>query len=728
MVTIAWDPASVTSGTYTDSKGTKYQWKLSGYDVEHSVNAAPTVHRLPIVSSWMFDSGAVNTNHCLRVRARAVYEGPDVPSGPALVEVAKLFIRAPKIVPPPPPWDGMPPAKVQGMSAWTSAVDLGATFESVMTLNGVTSGNALIVFATFKGAQRSLAVQDNVVGATGWTRANQFTGSSTLSEIWFNANHPGGDVTISVTHTLGTGGYVTHAEEWSGFGTAITVEAYANNSETANTHYGAPSPGISSPNPAVSFVTGYLGSTAGVGDMVAGTGYTEIPTKTGITPNAFAEYRVFTTAVTDERGEWSNTGTARQGLTVMVLLSGNAGGSSPQSVTATSGNFSITAPSAGRTAGSVSRSATASVLSFVAPTAARVLVPVPRVATSGQLSMVAPTPAVLPGIVSRTATPAVFALIAPTPSRAPGIVSRTSTAALFALIAPTAATGSTIPPSSRTALAAELDLIAPEAERTLGGILRTATAAELDLIAPVPSTTTFTLRNATAGILELVNPSSTLLPGVILRASSPAVLDLLAGEAERLTGGAVVPVPAVLELVAPTAGRLPGLTSRVATSAHLELLAPTAARLPGSRTATATAAVLQLFAPSAVAAQGAILRTASPAVLALLSPNATSLTSASRVATPALLALFAPEAERTLAAAIRSATAARLQLVAPSIVQIKLYAEFARLFERRAGSSVVTRDASSVVLLTRRLDTLSSRETPSVIFAPRRGAVIVEAK
>jgi hypothetical protein len=192
------------------------------------------------------------------------------------------------------------------------------TFGSV-----IAAGSTLIVgIAQTATGARTYTVSDNIHGTSGWTQAVS-SPSFLQTDIWYRANHNGGTVTITVTHGLGTVGFVAAASEWSGFGATVTVEASDSLEEgsSASAHT-CSALGVSSGNECVAFCASGLSATAT--DCNPGSGYTEVPPST-VHNRILFQRRHFPSGCQDEVGAWTTTGTARAGRSSIALLSGPAG-------------------------------------------------------------------------------------------------------------------------------------------------------------------------------------------------------------------------------------------------------------------------------------------------------------------------------------------------------------------------------------------------------------------
>lgn len=195
--------------------------------------------------------------------------------------------------------------------------------------SNITAGNSLLCFvAQAASGNRTYSVADNVGGT--WVKAvgvtNQTIGGGALGvEIYYCASSPGGSVTITVTQSSSLIAFNAAAAEFSGFGGTITVDASDSKNENGvnSNNHDCSASGITSANPVLAVSSGCMSSTGT--ECNPGSGYTEVL-------NAFVgnrtlfQWQHFASGCTNEKAAWSNTGTARQGLSVMALLSGAGGG------------------------------------------------------------------------------------------------------------------------------------------------------------------------------------------------------------------------------------------------------------------------------------------------------------------------------------------------------------------------------------------------------------------
>jgi hypothetical protein len=189
----------------------------------------------------------------------------------------------------------------------------------------IAAGSTLVVvLSQAVVAARTYTVSDNIHGTDGWTKAIGVTSGAT-DQIWYRGNHSGGTVTITVTHGQSSPLFITAAAELSGYGSAVTVEATDSLTEGVGaTSHTCSASGVSSSNECFAFCVGHFGS--GATECNPGTGYTEITP--GYAQGQFLfQRRHFSSGCTNEVGAWTNTGSARAGISVIALLSaGVAGG------------------------------------------------------------------------------------------------------------------------------------------------------------------------------------------------------------------------------------------------------------------------------------------------------------------------------------------------------------------------------------------------------------------
>lgn len=210
-------------------------------------------------------------------------------------------------------------AHVQDSSAVVTASGNPET-ASVAFGSNVTAGSMLVVFiAQFTSSVRTYTISDNVVGSTGWTKAKGIA-SSQEAEVWYRANHTGGSVTISVTHGLSSTVFVAGAAEFSGLGATVTVDASDSLAEGSNLNsHTCSTSGITSANSVVAACSGVLGAIGT--ECNPGTGYAEV-TSGFVNNSSCFQWKLFPSGCTSETGAWASTGTARQGRSVIALLSG----------------------------------------------------------------------------------------------------------------------------------------------------------------------------------------------------------------------------------------------------------------------------------------------------------------------------------------------------------------------------------------------------------------------
>lgn len=194
-----------------------------------------------------------------------------------------------------------------------------------ITINSVTASNALIVgVGRASSASRAYNVSSNLNGA--------FTevGSSTPSLanfpqyifVLFNAS--AGNHVISITQVSGTA-QIAHAKviEVSNLDSlAVLPTSSFNDGANVNDHFSAQTGLIDILGPAFAVCYGYLsGTNSGI---VEGSGFT--PVTLDSPQREILQYRDVTVAENDQRGLWSNTGTAREGTALIVAFPYNSGG------------------------------------------------------------------------------------------------------------------------------------------------------------------------------------------------------------------------------------------------------------------------------------------------------------------------------------------------------------------------------------------------------------------
>lgn len=190
----------------------------------------------------------------------------------------------------------------------------------------VTPGSTLIVMSIMDASNnRFFSISDSVQGSTGWV-AQLFTDGSISyrqSYIWTNANHPGGSVSVTVVNS-GSGVFKCFGMEWNGFGTEVTLEAGDFILESPSSFgHSASVAGLSSPVECLAI----LGCETQSNSIITlDSGYSNPMVSQNYTRYA-AGYQIFPSGVSGEHGSWT-TSIARPGMSILGLLSGNAGGGS----------------------------------------------------------------------------------------------------------------------------------------------------------------------------------------------------------------------------------------------------------------------------------------------------------------------------------------------------------------------------------------------------------------
>lgn len=184
--------------------------------------------------------------------------------------------------------------------------------------SNVTANNMLAVTIYQVGTSpRSFNVLESGSN-TGWTRITDYP-TNGGPELWVRPLHPGGNVSVSVTHGLGSGDFHTHMMEFSGFTSGVNVDAFDTFGDlaTSNTHPSS-SLGITSNNEIIAIISAGSDSTLGTVDA---TGYT---LATNVTARQLVAWRRFATGATSEQGIWTSS-ISRIGRSSITLLS-NGGG------------------------------------------------------------------------------------------------------------------------------------------------------------------------------------------------------------------------------------------------------------------------------------------------------------------------------------------------------------------------------------------------------------------
>ncbi len=210
-----------------------------------------------------------------------------------------------------------------------AVVQVSAVGSTSLSLTGVAAGNTVIVLiAQYSADNRTYSVSDDVVGA--YTNDKFFQGS-TARRVSFQSfrNHPGGNITISVTPSASSQ-FVAAAIEVSGLDDAATpITGEFSDAGNTNTHHCAAVGEIDTSGAALILIAGALNSQAGVTSVNPTGSYTEIDA--GLN-QAFLAYWDAPSAVTDERGQWTSGGTARTGIGAIIAYPAGVGGGGGSSI------------------------------------------------------------------------------------------------------------------------------------------------------------------------------------------------------------------------------------------------------------------------------------------------------------------------------------------------------------------------------------------------------------
>lgn len=196
----------------------------------------------------------------------------------------------------------------------------------IMNASNVNPGNTLVVYiAQQAGAIRTYTVNDSVVGSVGWTQA-AYNYSATVEAIWYRANHTGGNVSITVVANTGTITFVSAYSEFD-LGDTVTVGMTGNRTETVTSNqHSSTDTALNATGSGIVVTSGVLNS-AGT-ECNAGSGFTEVPNPLS-NGNYLFQWKNFSGSISNEWGNWSNTGTARIGKSVSLILLGEDAPATP---------------------------------------------------------------------------------------------------------------------------------------------------------------------------------------------------------------------------------------------------------------------------------------------------------------------------------------------------------------------------------------------------------------
>lgn len=189
-----------------------------------------------------------------------------------------------------------------------------------LPLTGVAAGSALIVAVAQTGAgTRSYTAADDVAGSL-TSLVSYFPTLARGVQIFVVYNVAAGSHTVTVTQSSTSVTAQATIIEWSGLGTGATaIVGTFDDGAAANTHYCAEVGSIDTTGPCAIICAWGLNSFSGISAYAAGTSGVAYTRATG-TPGPLVQYYDAASAVTDERGEWSHTGTNQRGFSAMVAL------------------------------------------------------------------------------------------------------------------------------------------------------------------------------------------------------------------------------------------------------------------------------------------------------------------------------------------------------------------------------------------------------------------------
>lgn len=203
-----------------------------------------------------------------------------------------------------------------------SATTPGPAASLTVVVTGVAAGNSLVVYVSQaqSNANRTYTAVSDLDGAL--TQSVYLAANSRVVCMFYKHNVSAGTHSIVITPDL-SANFDGLVEERSGLDTSASPITGTFDSVTANTHYCA---AVGSIDTTTGADICCACTTAGnVTATVAGTGFTKTANPGSV--NIHWQYREAAAAVTDERGEWTSTGTARDGLgsvTAFPLAPGGA--------------------------------------------------------------------------------------------------------------------------------------------------------------------------------------------------------------------------------------------------------------------------------------------------------------------------------------------------------------------------------------------------------------------
>ena len=186
-----------------------------------------------------------------------------------------------------------------------------------LTLTGVTAGSTLVaVYAQSTATVRTYTATSDIDGALApIVSIHPLRGAG----IFRQHNVSAGTHVVTVAPDTGTTVNYGWLFEVSGLDVAASAITPTGNgvvaTENANTHYCAPSGELDTAVPAFVVAVGALNSAFST--LVAGSGYTAATYPGG---NVFCQYKFTDAPITDDRGTWTHTGTARIATCTMAAF------------------------------------------------------------------------------------------------------------------------------------------------------------------------------------------------------------------------------------------------------------------------------------------------------------------------------------------------------------------------------------------------------------------------
>lgn len=197
-------------------------------------------------------------------------------------------------------------------------VQASANSGGVLNLTGATAGNALLIGVVQNAnGSRTYSVADDIDGAYGAADLNFAAANKNI--LFFSLFAiTGGDPTITVTQSGGAAvGFRCIAIEASNLDSGATpiTGSIDNSAVNADNHFSAAAGSIDTTTATFVITAGVLTSTSGVSSTSAGATYTKLDLGNLA---AFLQYKDAPTALTDDRGAWTSTGTDRPDVSAMI--------------------------------------------------------------------------------------------------------------------------------------------------------------------------------------------------------------------------------------------------------------------------------------------------------------------------------------------------------------------------------------------------------------------------